>query len=540
MGRWSLCSLLDAPGSLGHYRLSSSHNVTKSSSEVRARRLRLQNFGTLFRGDGRIPADPYVYLTTERLMRGLTAYLSPTTFEEIAEDVACHIFEFTDLKWLRINQLPNGEDFLATTIPCLRKGSLLDLSGIPFGYQGLPNELQCPVRIRPLVGLNVLAISAEGGEFDRFFLLWTHTSNQRTDVAVLILDLAEQTAYLQSSNARMAFADLYTIMKFSVPQAMWARAQARADWLRSLVVAEQLALVPLPCPTHFGHYVQNNLCHLSRLEELGVTGHCSSVYRPGPYDYFSEEEEKAFFMQDTQSLVEVVPSFEAAKVLAGKRSQALIASKGATLSGHLARCLQSSLTPQANEVTEWGGDTEIYRLCVGVRGGSREAINLVEVIDQVIRGLLDRQHNPVHLVVDGMSQSLLNSKDTTRFLSLEREEQLALALAGLQQQLPRLSVESVVNKPMFVQMEAIARCNATISHFGSSFFKYMVMAGRPVIVHGDRPAFADKYAETPPPNYFLGPDYILRFGAGPDPKRACYELDTQKITPALLDILLRY
>lgn len=514
--------------------------MAKESADTRNRRVRLDHLGSLFRGSGRFPDDPFVYLAIERLMRGLPAYLPAATFADIAEDVVCQIFDFSDLHWLHTADRADGERFLTATIPTLRTDVQLDLSAAPLGYQGLPKMLQQPVQLNPLVGLNVFAISAEQLPPDRFFLLWTHTSNQTTDVAVLILDLDEQTAYMQPSHPGMAFADLYTIMKFSVPLPMWPRAEARSEWLRSLAVADQLALAPLPCPTHFGHYVQNNLCHLSRLEELGVIGHCSVVYRVGPYDYFTEVEEKAFFMPSTQTLVEIVPSIDAAKALSAERNQALIASKGATLSGHLARCLQKSLALQKNEEPELATDTEIFRLCVGVRGGSREALNLVEVMEEVIRGLLKRQHRSVHLVVDGMSKSRLNSKDTTRFLSLEREEQLAQALTGLQDRFSRLTVQSVVNRPMFEQMEAIAQCNATISHFGSSFFKYMVMAGRPVIVHGDRPAFADKYIDVPPPNYFLGPEFVLRFGAGPDPKRACYELDSHKVIPALLDILLRY
>jgi hypothetical protein len=497
-----------------------------------SRRARLARLGSLFRSSGRVPDDPFVFLTNESLMRGLPAYMSAEMYAELVVDVACHVHEFKQLNWLRTRQRPNGEVFLAALAPCLNAGDQLDLTASGLGYQNLPAELQRPVRLRPLVALNVAGVSADGMADDRFYLMWTHTSNQTTDVAMLLLDLETGVAHLQPSLPSMAFTDLYTIFKFSVPQNCWPRAEARASWLRSLSPAEGLALVPHPCPTHFGHYVQNNLCHLSRLEELGVASHCKTIYRPGPYDYFNEEEEQAFFRPTTRPLLVPVPSLEAAKQMAKEQCQMLISSKGATLSNHLARCLQQSLSRSP------GGD--VYRLCVGVRGGSREALNLIEVMELVLQGLLERQPKPVHLVVDGMSQSRLNSMDTTRYLSLDREEELATALEQLTGRYPRLTVQSVVNRPMFEQMAAIARCNATISHFGSSFFKYMVMAGRPVIVHGDRPAFADKYDDEPPANYFLGPDYVAAFGAGPDPKRACYELNVDKVVPAMLEILLKH
>lgn len=511
---------------------SAQSNQPVSGGTGGSKRAKLARLGSLFRGSGRIPDDPFVYLTNESLMRGLPAYMPAEMYAELVVDVACHVHEFKHLNWLRTRKRPNGEVFLADLVPCLNSGDQLDLTAGELGYQNLPVELQRPVRVRPLAALNVAGVSAEGVADDRFYLMWTHTSNQTTDVAMLLLDLETGVAHLQPSQTSMAFTDLYTILKFSVPQNCWPRAEARASWLRSLSPAEGLALVPHPCPTHFGHYVQNNLCHLSRLEELGVASHCKTIYRPGPYDYFNEEEEQAFFLPATRPLLVPVPSLDAAKQLAREQSQMLISSKGATLSKHLSRCLQQSLSRSP------GGDG--YRLCVGVRGGSREALNLVEVMELVLKGLLERQPQPVHLVVDGMSQSRLNSKDTTRYLSLDREEELATALDQLTGRYPRLTVQSVVNRPMFEQMAAIARCNATISHFGSSFFKYMVMAGRPVIVHGDRPAFADKYEDEPPANYFLGPDYVAAFGAGPDPKRACYELNVDKVVPALLEILLKH
>lgn len=503
------------------------------------RRQRLGRLGSLFRGPGRIPDDPFVFLTTESLMRGLPAYIGSEDFSLLVADVACHVYEFKDLHVVQAKTRADGEQFLSVIVSCMATGEPMELSAAQLTSDAIPEALRGPVRVLPRAGLNVAALTAEGQTEDRFYLLWTHTSNQTTDAAILLLDLQEQTAFLQPSIPAMAYADLYTIMKFSVPQATWPRAEARSAWLRALAPAAELALVPLPCPTHFGHYIQNNLCHLSRLEELGVTGHCAMVYRPGPYDYFNSEEEASFFLPGTQAKMQPVPSINEAKAYAIERGQALISSKGATLSRHIATCLQQSLEQQHDNKDKILSE-DTYQLCVGIRGGSREALNLVAVMEQVLQGLLDRQSKPVHLIVDGMSQSRLNSMDTTRFLSLEREQELTQQLCKLAEQHPRLTVQPVVNLPMFDQMQAIARCNACISHFGSSFFKYMVMAGRPVIVHGDRPAFADKYADTPPPNYFLGPDYVTQFGAGPDPKRACYELNIDTVVPALLEILLRH
>lgn len=513
-------------------------NQPSTGGAVGSRRAKLARLGSLFRGHGRIPDDPFVFLTNESLMRGLPAYMPADMFTELVADVACHVHEFKHLNRLQSPHRPNGEAFLTALLPCLSSAEPLDLSAGDLGYQNLPIELQRPVKVQPLAALNVASVKAEDMADNRFYLLWTHTSNQTTDVAVLLLDLETGMAHLQASLASMAYADLYTILQLSVPQNCWARAEKRAEWLRSLSPAVGLALVPQPCPIHFGHYVQNNLSHLSRLEELGMITHCQTVYRPGPYDYFNEQEEQQFFLPTTQSMLEPVASLDAAKKLARERKQMLISSKGATLSCHLAHCLQRSFNNVAPN--EGSAKQDAYHLCVGVRGGSREALNLVEVIDLVLRSMFERQSKPIHLVVDGMSQSRLNSKDTTRYLSLDREEELAAALDQLTGRYPALTVQSVVNQPMFEQMKAIARCNAAISHFGSSFFKYMVMAGRPVIVHGDRPSFADKYADTPPANYFLGPDHVSSFGAGPDPKRACYELNTETFVPALVEILMQH
>jgi hypothetical protein len=118
---------------------------------------------------------------------------------------------------------------------------------------------------------------------------------------------------------------------------------------------------------------------------------------------------------------------------------------------------------------------------VGLRGGSREALNLGDLIEALQVEMARRGKNAFY-VLDGMAESVQNSQLSTRLLSEDLERELAISI------LDRVASKggngiSIVGWPLMDQLAVLRQCSLVIGHQGSSSAKYMWMLGLTTIIH---------------------------------------------------------
>jgi len=397
---------------------------------------------------------------------------------------------------------------------------------------GLPSELQNGFHLEPLSGVNTAAIipSAQKQGLPterRWILLWYTNHPQRTDACLYILDNKENIIYGLPTYKLWIYDDLLWICRSRLDISAWTSPALRTKFFQDLPSATSLALTPSNCPIHYGHYLQNNLAHLSRLEELEITDLVDKVYRPKKFDYFTPAEEELFFSPALRSKIIWMDNDEAIEKLALEQKIALIKSKGATFGKQLSKKFLASLNTEERIEQETPNS---LRICVGIRGGTRMALNLMEAVEVFSQALYKRLGRSIHLVIDGMSKSSLNNHDTTSLLSTEAELEIANEYLNLAERNKFLTVSSVVNMTQFEQLKQISQCDLAISGYGTSTFKYMYLCNIPTIVHGERAPYDSLSAGTPPSSLFLGIDCILDIEKSEDIKRNNYSINIDKFT----------
>jgi hypothetical protein len=120
---------------------------------------------------------------------------------------------------------------------------------------------------------------------------------------------------------------------------------------------------------------------------------------------------------------------------------------------------------------------------VGVRGGTRQALNLDEVIDAIVKTFHPHEYSDICLVIDGLAANKVdNESSPTRLLSVEAEH---LIVAGISSRLESLGVKivSVIDEPLESQLHCLMHCQIIIGHTGSSSAKYLCLLNKPQLLH---------------------------------------------------------
>jgi len=463
------------------------------------------------------------YQLVDALIKDLHRSIDDATHSAMALDLARSIFNIQHIDRLHGPQWVNGEQFLVTYTSCLFNGSIIDLSADPFGFRNVPPDLAGPWVLEPLAGPNTACLKPQAAtnfspEQRRFILLWYNNHSQRSDVCLYIFDLEQNRVYALPTYDFWIYQDLLHIFQLTLPMPLWTDSNARANHFRSLPKADQLAHLPAPCPIHFGHYLQNNLAHLSRLEDLGVLASVNHVFRTQTFDYFLPEEEKLFLAESTRKKISIVADNQEAIKVCQASNHAILVSKsssfGSGLSSHFRLAVPALPADQ---------DTPIM-VCVGVRGGTRMCLNLVDFAVTFAAEINRLSGRPVHLVIDGMSRSALNDKDTTAGLSTTHEQALASEIIDKASAHDGVTASSIVGLSTFQQLAQIRQCSLALSGFGTQYFKYMYLCNLPTIVHGFKEP--DDYLNVgiTPVHLFLGQDCVASIEKTSDAMRNHYRL----------------
>jgi hypothetical protein len=463
------------------------------------------------------------YQLIDALIMDLHRSISDDSHSALAIDLARSVFNFQHIHLLQGPTWVNSEQFLLTYTTSLTGGSIIDFAAEPFGFRNLPAALTGPWLLEPLAGPNTACLRPQQAnnvapEQRRFILLWYNNHSQRSDVCLYILDLEQHTLYALPTYNFWIYQDLLHIFHLALDMPLWIDPQARSNHFRSLPKADRLNHLPAPCPIHFGHYLQNNLAHLSRLEDLGILALMDQIFRPKTFDYFLPEEEKRFVAETNRPKLRFVDSDREAIQLSKANHQALIVSKSSSFGSNLsANFRRSVLTPSTKpEVALW--------VCVGVRGGTRMCLNLVDFVITLAAELNRVANRPIHLVIDGMSRSALNGQDTTAGLSTSHEQAIANDIIAKASSVQSVSASSIVGLTTFEQLSQICRCSLAVSGFGTQYFKYMYLCHVPTIVHGIKEP--DDYLNVgiTPVHLFLGQDSVASVEKTNDDMRHHYNL----------------
>ena len=253
------------------------------------------------------------YQLIDALIMDLHRSINDGAHSALAVDLTRSTFNFQDIHLLKGPSWINSEQFLLTYTHCLTSQTTIDFSAEPFGFQNLPGALAGPWLLEALAGPNTACLRPQAVEnFNpedrRFILLWYNNHSQRSDVCLYILDLRLNTIFAWPTYGFWIYQDLLHIFQLILDMPLWIAPQARATHFRKLPTASQWNHLAAPCPIHFGHYLQNNLGHLSRLEDLGILNSISQIYRTHTFDYFLPEEEQLFMSESTRSKLIVVPN----------------------------------------------------------------------------------------------------------------------------------------------------------------------------------------------------------------------------------------
>jgi hypothetical protein len=505
------------------------------SPEKRVSLVSLQKIGSALRRTESYNS-PELRLALQDIFGALTEFLERETRNEVCGSLIATLYGFESVCIIANKDAISCEQWTCQVTRAIKGLESINLSTGNCSLKGLPESLKKDFAVHALVGTNALKLVEIKNHEEEYYLFWVNPSNQFDTIAALIIHPRRNEAVLVTSRGGSPIDDLKALNRLCFVGHSFFTEAERNTMIKCLAETTELAHVVSPHPVHFGHYVQNNLCHLSRLESLGVTDHFSIIYRASLYDFFTQEQERRFFMGSTADRFQEIESFKAIRQLTRTNNQALIASKGSTMTSRLSACRNTN-TSESIFSTDYEAAEEV-RLCVGVRGGSREAVNLCAVISDVVEQFKEHVNRPMTLYIDGMSASALNNQSTTKFLSLDREHQIARDIAELSQKHADLTVISLIDRPMFEQVRSISTCHAAISHFGSSSYKYAALAGIPVIEHGMR-QLSNRLEVDPnaPKCYFLGPEFISVLDTGPDSHRLNYKLLQEAAVPEIVAIL---
>lgn len=443
----------------------------------------------------------------------LLSEASPSDEEHFSQEY----FSINQISRIQYSGRLSVSDFLAKLVPACTKRVSINLTSYPFDAEGLPDRLQQNISITPLVGVNTCLVD------ENVFLLWASlqsSSQKQSDVLLVLYDLSDNKAFYGSTEG-LHYSSfevfLYTFRRCLPPNAI-RKVEPRINYLRELPVADDLAHVPDVCPIHFGHYIFNNLGHIVRLQSLGLLSSFAHIYRLSIFDFFADNESQIFFDSQSRPKLKIAPSIQEAILSAKSHNSSVFCTKDVIINGAMWKAMH---------VYQHKDDcinADVLKICIGVRGGTRECLNILEAIDCLIQEIRLQIDLPIVLVIDGISQSSTNASTTTSMLSLEYELTIAKSIFNHFHLDEKVAVQSVVGLPMLDQLRHIVSCNFAFGHQGSSTFKYMYLAGLPCIVHGPNTGallYADNCIDPTwsPIEIFFGREYISEVipaeGAGP-------------------------
>jgi hypothetical protein len=158
--------------------------------------------------------------------------------------------------------------------------------------------------------------------------------------------------------------------------------------------------------------------------------------------------------------------------------------QGSCISLSLSSATNQCLKELNNTIANFDPNSDISQLTIGIglRGGTRSILNIIDLVETVTRKLVEEHAFNVNIVIDGMCSSRsLNENPTTQQLSLNveaeqaREMDMRLAKIGI-------SAVSTVGLPIMEQLAILSSCDFILTHSGSGSAKYLWALNKPTVV----------------------------------------------------------
>jgi hypothetical protein len=309
------------------------------------------------------------------------------------------------------------------------------------------------------------------------YLAWSTEHNVASEVFIVILDTSSGVVYLGATALKWP-RSCYEIFDFTLRQFLplnYFDAADREAFLGALPEANELAFVTKPFSQHFGHFILNDLGPLSHLDAIGYLDSFAHVYRPRDNNarIFSIEDERDCFSPNLNNKIAYVdnPLLEALRSGYG-----VVYYKDAIVSRRLGDAIRFNLPRNAHSH---------LTVCIGIRGGSREALNLEDAAVMLAEKLYLIYNRPIHFVLDGMSRTSINSSSSHALLSLEREFAVAEAIASRLNSYDWASTVVTVNLSLIDQLKHLKNCLFSFTHSGTSVFKYGYLVCLPTLIHSN-------------------------------------------------------
>lgn len=254
----------------------------------------------------------------------------------------------------------------------------------------------------------------------------------------------------------------------------------------------------VPSNLHFGHYVLNSLGPaVQALAVVRAAGAAIQLLRIE--NGFLTLEQEAWLLDPTpppSPWIKTFPSIQAARYSAKESHHALLELYGSSIDLMLAfttqRLIKQCPDLAAGALARGWQRPEPDELILGIslRGGTREAVNLIEVVRLLFQNLL-RRGRRVFVVIDGIAASPNNKVSTTANLSQDKEEALAKNILDAAIEVGGRGI-SVVGWPLMDQLVGLSHCDVVIGHEGSSSAKSMWMLGLKTLIHAPSPPVTPK------------------------------------------------
>lgn len=249
----------------------------------------------------------------------------------------------------------------------------------------------------------------------------------------------------------------------------------------------------VPSSLHFGHYVLNSLG--PAVQALAVIRAAGANIRLARVENgFLNLEQETWLIDPTpppSAWINIFTTIQAARISARDERHALLELYGSSIDLTLAittqRLLQQCPCLTAGALARGWQKPNPEEMIIGIslRGGTREAVNLIQVVRLLFQSLR-RQGRRVFIVIDGVAASPNNNMSTTAELSQDREEALAKKILDAAMENGGRGI-SVVGWPLMDQLVGLSHCDLVIGHEGSSSAKSMWILGLKTLIHAPSP-----------------------------------------------------
>lgn len=235
---------------------------------------------------------------------------------------------------------------------------------------------------------------------------------------------------------------------------------------------------------HFGHYIMNVLSQYERFDDFEVTANIRKMFVGKSFGFLQDHQEEKLFSDNFRELMDR-GEIPAALADCYTYNSFLIHVGGRGITNRFSQKIKQRLLSS-------NVDNSLRMNCglvigVGLRCGSRELVNQVDVYTQLIKKL-SMKYNSIGIIIDGMFRSDVNGLSTHKLLS---EEDEVIAATTLERNLLNLdlckgNVVNLVGLSLIEQLQYLNQVNLVLAPLGSGYAKYLWMLGKTGIAFGPR------------------------------------------------------